>query len=139
MLRDEVSTGDKQLYDENTSDKDDTETLNMLGIKYHKKVTADSKPNMKKDSMSFSEVQITKNKPDEGINRMKGIMKSSKKENLVERKKKDFDLSVSCSKTGKYLILVVVATLSQLIVLILFICKALKKKVHSTFINNLFY
>ena len=89
--------------------------------------------------MSFSEVQITKNKPDEGINRMKGIMKSSKKENLVERKKKDFDLSVSCSKTGKYLILVVVATLSQLIVLILFICKALKKKVHSTFINNLFY
>ena len=37
MLRDEVSTGDKQLYDENTSDKDDTETLNMLGIKYQKK------------------------------------------------------------------------------------------------------
>ena len=48
MLRDEVSTGDKQLYDENTSDKDDTETLNMLVIKYHKKVTADSKPNTKK-------------------------------------------------------------------------------------------
>ena len=95
IVQDRVSTYDKNSLDK--KEQNETKIVDTPGLEYK---SLNLKSKIEKESISLYGQQNTKKKLRKDINRKKRTIKSSKKKISCKRKKKDFDLNVSCPKTG---------------------------------------